>query len=72
MKALLVKISILVTLVLWSCQDADITRTNDNIFPTTTLTNTPVNDDTVFALITMHWDGGDDDGDMLIVASHMM
>ena len=30
--------------------------------PTTTIANVPVNGDTLFALVTLHWDGGDNDG----------
>lgn len=35
---------------------------NPNIPPNTTLANIPVENDTLFALITLHWDGEDDDG----------
>ncbi|RKY54418.1 MAG: hypothetical protein DRP89_04990, partial [Candidatus Neomarinimicrobiota bacterium] len=33
-----------------------------NIPPNTTLANIPVENDTLFALVTFHWDGEDDDG----------
>jgi len=33
-----------------------------NMPPNTTLANIPVPNDTIFALVTLHWDGEDDDG----------
>ncbi len=33
-----------------------------NIPPNTTLANIPIKNDTLFALVTLHWDGEDDDG----------
>ncbi|NOX38209.1 MAG: hypothetical protein GXO78_11825 [Calditrichaeota bacterium] len=35
---------------------------NPNVPPNTTLANIPVEGDTLFALVTLHWDGEDDDG----------
>lgn len=35
---------------------------NPNLPPNTTLANIPVENDTLFALVTLHWDGEDDDG----------
>ena len=35
---------------------------SDNLAPNTTLANIPVENDTLFALVTLHWDGEDDDG----------
>ena len=35
---------------------------NPNMPPNTTLANIPVDNDTLFALVTLHWDGEDDDG----------
>jgi len=35
---------------------------NPNNPPSTTVSNIPVNGDTLFALVTLHWDGGDQDG----------
>lgn len=47
---------------IWSCRTKDITQPNENMPPTTTLANIPVDGDTVFALARIEWDGGDDDG----------
>lgn len=44
-----------------SCERAT-SPENPNLAPNTTLANIPVEDDTLFALITMHWDGEDNDG----------
>lgn len=35
---------------------------NQNEPPETTIANNPVEGDTLFALVTLHWDGGDEDG----------
>ena len=34
----------------------------ENQLPTTTIANTPASGDTLFALVTLQWDGGDEDG----------
>ncbi len=35
---------------------------DDNTIPETTMANVPVEGDTLFANVTLHWDGGDNDG----------
>jgi len=35
---------------------------NENLAPNTTMANIPVDGDTLFALVTLHWDGEDNDG----------
>lgn len=40
----------------------DITTPHPNLPPTTTIANIPVEGDTIFALVKLQWDGGDDDG----------
>lgn len=44
-----------------SCERAT-SPENPNLPPNTTLANIPVENDTLFALLTLHWDGEDDDG----------
>ncbi|MEJ2634037.1 MAG: hypothetical protein P8184_01945 [Calditrichia bacterium] len=57
---LTISITILL-LVLLSCErKAEIASPNDP--PNTTLANIPVVNDTLFALVTLHWDGEDNDG----------
>jgi len=43
----------------WSCKT---NPPNPNLPPNTTIANIPVEGDTLFALVTLYWDGGDDDG----------
>lgn len=44
-----------------TCQE-DLSSPHPNQVPTTTMYNKPAQGDTVFALATLAWDGGDDDG----------
>ena len=48
--------------LIWSACDLTGEPPSDNIPPNTTLSNIPVRDDTLFALVTLHWDGEDEDG----------
>lgn len=48
-------------LVVFGCQRKT-KPLNPNLFPNTTLANIPVPYDTLFALVTLHWDGEDLDG----------
>lgn len=48
-------------LLLVACERA-ISPENPNLVPNTTLANIPVENDTLFALVTLHWDGEDNDG----------
>lgn len=50
-----------VVVFLYTCQK-DLSSPNANQAPTTTIYNKPAQGDTVFALATLAWDGGDDDG----------
>jgi len=66
MKALLKKIVwlgliILVFLLIQSCEQKT-SPANPNAPPNTTLANIPKEGDTLFALVTLHWDGEDYDG----------
>jgi len=60
-KLLVTSSAILTTLLILVCTK-DITSPNPNIPPTTTIANIPVEGDTIFALVKLQWDGGDDDG----------
>jgi hypothetical protein len=46
---------------LFSCE-RNTSPANPNFPPNTTIANIPVDSSTIFALVTMHWDGEDDDG----------
>jgi hypothetical protein len=52
----------LVCALLWSACDLTGAPPSDNVAPNTTLSNIPVENDTLFALVTLHWDGEDEDG----------
>ncbi len=52
---------LLIFILSYSCE-RPISPANSNLLPNTTLANIPVENDTLFALITLHWDGEDDDG----------
>ncbi len=57
----------ILTIVFWvflglSCEKRITQPENPNLPPNTTIANIPVAGDTLFALVTMYWDGGDDDG----------
>ncbi|MBN1347771.1 fibronectin type III domain-containing protein [candidate division KSB1 bacterium] len=56
-----VMMGVLLILLLIRC-DRTTSPMNPNIPPNTTLANIPVEEDTLFALVTLHWDGEDDDG----------
>jgi len=54
---------ILVIGVLFNFSCKRVTQPPDpNLPPNTTIANIPVEGDTLFALVTLYWDGGDDDG----------
>jgi len=48
-------------ILIYSCERTT-SPAKPNLFPNTTLANIPVENDTLFALVTLHWDGEDDDG----------
>ena len=52
---------ILLWIFCYSC-DRKTSPSNPNFLPNTTLANIPVENDTLFALVTLHWDGEDNDG----------
>lgn len=52
----------LMTITLASCDLFDTDPPSPNEPPNTTLANIPVEGDTLFALVTLHWDGEDSDG----------
>ena len=54
-------LSILFLIFGYACQRAT-SPPSPNLPPNTTLANIPVEDDTLFALVTLHWDGEDNDG----------
>lgn len=57
----LITLFVAAILVLSSC-DRPTEPPNDNNPPNTTLANIPRENDTLFALVTLHWDGEDNDG----------
>lgn len=52
---------LLILVIIFACERRT-SPTNPNLPPNTTLANVPVEDDTLFALVTLHWDGEDYDG----------
>ncbi|MCK4577795.1 MAG: hypothetical protein KAU50_03325, partial [Candidatus Marinimicrobia bacterium] len=60
-KVFILSTALLVIVYISSCQRPTLPP-GENIEPNTTLANIPVEDDTLFALATLHWDGEDDDG----------
>ena len=62
-KTLLKIIALLITLQLSCTFTAD--PENPNTPPETTLANIPVTNDTLFSLVELQWDGGDNDGYIL-------
>lgn len=48
--------------IAWFACEKPTAPENSNIPPMTTLTNIPASDDTLYALVTLHWTGGDEDG----------
>jgi len=58
---ILLAVMLLCFLLVNSCE-RNTSPANPNQLPNTTLANIPVENDTLFALITLHWDGEDDDG----------
>lgn len=60
-KKLLISFLFLSLLIVSNCEKVT-SPANSNIPPNTTIANIPVENDTLFALLTLHWDGGDNDG----------
>ncbi|NIT59568.1 MAG: hypothetical protein GWN00_26115, partial [Aliifodinibius sp.] len=60
-KILISVILFFITAFILSCEQ-DTNPANPNLTPNTTIANIPVDEDTLFALQTLHWDGEDDDG----------
>ncbi|WP_456408056.1 hypothetical protein [Caldithrix abyssi] len=52
---------VLIALIFLNCKRAT-SPENPNMPPTTTITNVPVEGDTIFPLVQITWDGGDQDG----------
>jgi len=52
---------VLFTIAFYTC-DFNTSQPNENLPPNTTLANIPVEGDTLFALVTLYWDGEDEDG----------
>ncbi|MBO8183235.1 MAG: hypothetical protein DRP91_06250 [Candidatus Neomarinimicrobiota bacterium] len=52
---------VIVVALFISCE-RELSKPSPNKPPNTTLANIPVEGDTLFALVTLHWDGEDDDG----------
>ena len=62
-KGLFVVISLVVIVgALFISCEKELSKPSPNKPPNTTLANIPVEGDTLFALVTLHWDGEDDDG----------
>lgn len=56
-----VVLMVLIMIVHYSCERPT-APPNPNLPPNTTAANIPKDNDTLFALVTLHWDGEDDDG----------
>jgi len=61
MKFLCLLFGFAILFLVFSCERKT-SPTNPNQLPNTTLANIPVDGDTLFALVTLHWDGEDNDG----------
>ena len=60
-KFLSLLMGLIILILIFSCERKT-SPANPNLAPNTTLANIPVKDDTLFALVTLHWDGEDNDG----------
>lgn len=60
-KATMILLVFILGLIFWECQ-YDLSSPYPNEDPNTTIANIPVDSSTIFALVTLHWDGEDSDG----------